>query len=86
MRGLDNAVWWRRGESNPGPTEDNLEGATCVVYALRFGAEAPVDGILFPYPFLDLGRRPKGSAVIPAVFVTPFPDPAAEARKSALLN
>ena len=35
---------------------------------------------------LDLGRRPKGGTVIPAVFVTPFQDPTAEALKSALLK
>lgn len=31
--------WWRRGESNSGPTEDHREGATCVVCVLksRFG-------------------------------------------------
>lgn len=36
--------------------------------------------------FLNLGRRPKGDAVIPAVFVTPFRNPTAEVPKSALLN
>ena len=47
-KGLPENFWWRRGESNPGPTEADLEGATCVVYALKFGAEAPIDRILFP--------------------------------------
>ena len=34
---------------------------------------------------LDLGRRPKGGTVIPAVFVTLYRDPTAEAPESALL-
>ena len=86
MRGLDNNVWWRRGESNPGPTEADLEGATCVVYALNFGLEAPTDRILFPLPFLNLGRLPISSAAIFAIFVTLLGDPTAEVPESALLN